>query len=52
LEYDNSDKFYIHHKQIKFYKDAAFQLYKLEEKLKNMRKLMENKTVVVKGGCS
>lgn len=51
-EYNGSDKQGIHYKKIKFYKEAAFQLNKLEEKLKIMRKPVEKKTVVVKGGCS
>jgi rhodanese-related sulfurtransferase len=39
-------------KRLKFYKNAAIQLIKLEEKLKIMRKPVEKKTVVVKGGCA
>lgn len=42
----------IEYKRVKFYKNAAIQLIKLEEKLRIMRKPVEKKTVIVKGGCA
>lgn len=51
-EFIDSNKQDMEYKKIKFYKSAAVQLNKLEEKLKIMRKPVEKKTVTVKGGCA